>query len=295
METQDLIEIQKDSTYTFTHFIESKNLPIVPSTATITILESNGTEILASTAMTIDGTTGVCTYAWDSTGVEVGMNYMVKYQLDSYDPVIRLFDVMLYPFVNNVTDDDLFSEYKGLKTNYYEDSSQADSGATTTIVDSNRAEDDDHWNGGQLEIYQSQKVYIRKITDYVQSTGTITFTPAMPSAITTEEYTIRQSYQEDIDRAGRVVQLQFKRIEKRAYLVIDSYTLKQLIIYEVLKQYFFEIMKEEGDEFSIKYAYYASQYNAIFESLKLVYDEDESGTIEDGEEDNTTGKVVWFR
>ena len=295
MQTQTLIEIEKDSTYTFTHFVESSNLPIVPSTATIIVMESNGTELLASTAMTIDGTTGVCTYAWDSTGNDVGMNYIVKYDLSDQNPVVRLFDIMLYPFVNNVTDDDLFSEYRGLKSNTYEDTGTAQSGSTTTLVDNNRAEADDHWNGGSIEIYQGQKVYTREITDFVQSTGTITFTPAMTVALTTEDYTLRQSYQEDIDRAGTVVQLQFKSLEKRAYLVIDSYTLKRLITYEVLKQYFFELMKAEGDEFDIKYNHYAKKYQTEMESLKMVYDADESGTVDDDEVDQTVGKMVWYR
>ncbi len=295
MQTQDLIEIQKDSTYTFTHFIESKNQPIIPSTANIIITNSGGISILTSTAMTIDGTTGVCTYAWDSTGQDVAMNYIVTYELDSYNPVVRLFDIMLYPFINNVTDYDLFNEYKGLKTNDYEDSSNAQSGTTTTIVDINRAEKDDTWNGGQVEIYQNQQVYTRTVADYVLSTNTVTFSPAVPDAVTTESYTIRQSYQNSINSAGSKVQLYFKTLEKRAYLVMDSYTLKQLIIYEVLKQYFFHLIKDDSDEYSIKYKHYVSMYQTQLESLKLVYDENADGVIQDDEVDATVGKVEWFR
>lgn len=294
METQDLIEVRKDSTYTFTHFIESQNNLIVPSTATIVITDSAGTSLLSSTAMTISAA-GVCTYAWDSSGVDVGMNYLVTYQLDSYEPVIRLFDIMCYPFVNNVTDSDLFAEYRGLKSNSYENSGIAQSGSTTTLVDVNRAEKDNHWKGGQIEIYQGQSVLVLDIVSSVQSTNTITFTPTLSTAVTTENYTIRQSYQEDINTAGKKVQLYFKSLEKRAYLVIDSYTLKQLIIYEVMKQYFFENIKANDDEQSIKYNHYATMYKSTLESLKLVYDNDSDGVIDDGEEDDTTGKIVMFR
>ena len=182
-----------------------------------------------------------------------------------------------------------------MKSNIYEDSSIAQSGTTTTLVDFNRAEKDDHWKGGEIEIYQGQEIYVRKITGSTLSTTTITFTPAIPVATTTESYTIRQSYQEEINTAGRKVQLYFKSLEKRAYLVIDSYTLKQLIIYEVLKQYFFQNIKTNDDEQSIKYEKYSNDYKSTLESLKLVYDNDNDGLIDDGEEDDTTGKVVWFR
>lgn len=295
MQTQDLIEVRKDSTFTFTHFIESKNQPIIPSTAYITIMDSAGTVLLNQTAMSIDGTTGVCTYAWDSTGNDAGFNYQVKYELDSYDPVIRLFDIMLYPFINNVTDDDLFAEYKGLKSGEYEASGEAQSGSGTTLVDVNRAEADDYWNGGRLEIYQGQDVFIREITDFVLATSTLTFTPAMTTAITTEKYRLRKSFQEDINSAGRTVQLYFKTLEKRAYLVIDSYTLKRLIIYEFFKQYFFELMKKTDDEYGIKFTYYQNKYDTELRSLKLVYDENKDGIIDDNETKNTTGQTRWYR
>ncbi len=295
MITQDLIEVLKDSTFTFTHFIESKNLPVVPSTAFITILDSSGGELLAKTAMTINGTTGVCTYAWASTGKEVGFNYMAKYELDSLDPVIRLFDIMLYPFINNVTDDDLFAEYKGLKSGDYDSSGTAQSGTTTTLVDINRAEADDYWNGGRIELYVGQDVFIREITDFVLLTNTLTFTPALAAAVTTEKYTMRNSYQIDINFAGKNVQLYFKTLNKRAYLVIDSYTLKRLIIFEFFKQYFFELIKKEDDEYFLKHKHYAKKYDTEIRSLKLVYDEDRDGASDPDEEGSTTGATRWYR
>lgn len=295
MENIDMLEVREGSTYTFTHFIESKNTPIVPTTANISIYSKDGSTILSSTAMTIAAPTGICTYAWDSTGIEVGTNYIVKYELDSYNHVIRIFDIMKYPFINNVTDDDLFAEYKGLKTNLYETSSNAQSGTTSTIVDKNRFERDDHWNGGVIEIYQNKEIYVRKITDFVLSTNTITFSPTIPNAITTESYTIRQSFQDDINYAGNNVQLHFKNLEKRAYLIVDSYTVKKLIVYEVLKQYFFENMKETNDEYGIKYKHYADKYKTLMESMKLVYDLNEDGIINTNEENSTVGKIVWYR
>ena len=295
MKTQDLIEVRKGSTYTFTHFIEYQNEPIIPTTATIIITDSAGNSILASTAMTINATTGICTYAWDSTGYDVGVNYLVTYSLNDQEPVLRIFDIMLYPFVNNVTDDDLFSEYRGLKDNNYEVSSKSQSGTVNTLVDINRSEKTDHWDGGIIQVFQAGNTLKRDITSYDLTTSTVGFSPDLPEAITTESYIMRQSYQEAITRAGNNVQLYFKKLEKRAYLVMDNYALNRLIVFEVLKQYFFGLIKNSEDEYTIKFNHYSEKYQSEIQSLKLVYDENKSGTVDDGEEDSTTGKVVMFR
>lgn len=295
MISQTLIEVRKDSTYTFTHFIEYRNAPIVPATAFIAITDSAGNSILASTAMVIDAITGVCTYEWDSTNNDVGENYLVTFKLSDQEPVLRIFDIMLYPFVNNVTDDDLFSEYKGLKDSNYEVSSKAQSGTVNTLVDINRSEKTDHWDGGIIQIFQDGNTLTRNITSYNLTSSTVGFSPDLEGAIATENYIMRQSYQEAITRAGNNVQLYFKKLEKRAYLVIDNYALKRLIIFEVLKQYFFDLIKSNEDEYSIKFNHYSEKYQAEIQSLKLVYDENKSGTVDDGEEDSTTGKVVLFR
>lgn len=295
MKTQSIIEVQKNSTYTFEHFIESKNTAIIPSTANITIMDKSGTEILASTAMTINGTSGLCTYDWDSTGNDTGFNYQVKFELDSYDPVIRLFDIVLYPFVNNVTDSDLILENRSLETSYAEVSGSATGGTTSTIVDAKRFEADDYYNGGVITIYKDNDVYERTITDYVSSTKTFTFTPVLDFTPTDEEYTARTSFQDGIDLAGTKVQLYFRKLEKRASLIMDSYTCKQLIIYKFFENYYFTLMKEEGDEFSIKHSYYQRLYQTEMESLNLVYDINGDGSITEAEEDRNIGQIRWYR
>lgn len=295
MVTKDLIEIRAESTYTFTHFLEDKNQAVVPSNAYITILDSGADEILAQTAMTIDGTTGVCTYAWDSTGQDVGMNYQVKYELDSYAIVIRLFDIFLYPFVNNITDDDLITEYKGIRSGIYEYSGKIESGTINTLIDPNRNELDDYWNGGLLLIFKDQTILERKITDWVLSTNTYTFSPNIDIAINNGDYTVRKSFQTDILNAGYEVQLDFKKLEKRASLIIDSYTCKRLIIYKFFEKYFFELSKTTEDEYYLKYSYYSKKYMTERVSLRLVYDKNEDGIIDDDEVNATVGQIRWYR
>ena len=70
-------------------------------------------------------------------------------------------------------------------------SQTADSGTTTTLVDAARTEADDHWNGSLLVFTTgANDGYTAIVTDFDAATNTITFTPAVPTAVTTEFYTL---------------------------------------------------------------------------------------------------------
>src|SRR5574338_17073 len=58
----------------------------------------------------------------------------------------------------------------------------AESGSTTTLVDSLLAEPDNYYNKGNLFLDQATPIIVR-ITDYASSTGTFTF-PAIDVAVT---------------------------------------------------------------------------------------------------------------
>lgn len=64
----------------------------------------------------------------------------------------------------------------------------ADSGSTTTLVDSALTQADDYWNGSILILRDQQTAHL--ITDFVASTDTITFAPAAPSAVSSDVYVI---------------------------------------------------------------------------------------------------------
>jgi hypothetical protein len=71
-------------------------------------------------------------------------------------------------------------------------SATADSGTTTTIVDAARTESNvDHWKDSYILIASgSMNGLCRRITAFDPATDTITFTPALPSAVSTETYLI---------------------------------------------------------------------------------------------------------
>jgi hypothetical protein len=64
--------------------------------------------------------------------------------------------------------------------------SQADSGTTTTIVDTFLTEADDHWNDYGIYFYAGGAAanlpHEARVTDFVASTDTLTFAPALPAA-----------------------------------------------------------------------------------------------------------------
>lgn len=62
-------------------------------------------------------------------------------------------------------------------------SGTADSGSTSTLVDSALTQADDYWNNGRITITKSGKVYNRRIADFVASTDTLTFDVELPVAV----------------------------------------------------------------------------------------------------------------
>ena len=69
-------------------------------------------------------------------------------------------------------------------------------GATTTIIDTvNLKQANDFWNGQWAYLYDGTNEYLRKITDFVQSTGTLTLESALPGASsTTQDYEIHSKF-----------------------------------------------------------------------------------------------------
>jgi hypothetical protein len=287
------LEIQKDSTYTFTYTKVNKNLPVNISTATIEITEANGDEVLASTSMTV--TDNIASYAWDSTDIDVGCNYIAKMTIDS-DIIPRFFDIYYYPFQNLVIDNDLFKEDKHLKADSWEISGKADSGTTSTLVDANIQEADDYYNGGIIELYYDDQLEVRQITDYDSATRTITFSPVVSTAVSADlGYSARKSYQDLIDIAGEQVQERFQQMEKRAYLLIDHSQMNRCIIYKALALWYKDKRKEIEDEYDLKFQYYTESLETYISTTIWKYDRDYSGAIDQEQEDATTSRISWHR
>jgi len=289
------LEVKKDSTHTF-NFPEdvfdslkiSKNQKVAISSAKITILTGEGGEVLEEKSMTVAADTYSASYAWDSTDQAVDINYIVKFEVDGtiYQ---RFFDIYYFPFVNTVTDDDLFAKDKIIKKNSWRVSGKADDGSVTTLKDSNRTEEDDFFDGGIIELYYDDKIEIRDIISFSNSLNEITFLPAVSEAVSQDlGYSARESFQDIINTAADETQKRFNQIKRRAYLLIDHSQIKDAIIYKALANIWRQKIKEKDDEYDIQYQHYLGEYNSYFSNTLWKYDSDYSGTIESDEESETS-------
>lgn len=81
-------------------------------------------------------------------------------------------------------------------------SGTADSGSTTTLVDAERTEsNDNHWVDARLRVTSGPMAGMeRLVTGFVASTDTLTFSPALPSAISTQTYELIPSARTNVGR-----------------------------------------------------------------------------------------------
>jgi len=283
------IEIKEDATYTFSFTEYVNDLESNISAATISTKTASGTEILASTAMTISGATA--TYALDtsaSADYSIARNFQALIVVDGVTHV-RLFDIVRYPFNNSVTIVELQQENRGaLEIAGFKKEGEAESGSTTTAVDASFIGGDDY-TGGEIEVYPADNSEITQkfsITAFDDTTGTFTFSPARDTAVSTNRFQVRKSFDNEVARAGDIVQSDLWKRDQRAYLILDNTQVNNMIVYK-----FFELLfakrrtsTSEDDRDNIQYIYYRDLYMSEYSGLPLVYDLDNDGTIDDGEE-----------
>jgi hypothetical protein len=251
--------------------------------------------MIASSAMTISS--NVATESVDfssdpSAGTwSIGRNYKAVMIIDGVTRV-RLFDIVKYPFVNEVEQSDLESENKqGIELAGTTEEGTADSGTVNTLTDSTKIGADDP-TGGKLFVYPLTASGItteHTVTGFTTGTGQIAFTPDR-AAVTTETYQYRTSFDNDITRAGNIVQADLLKFEKRAYLIIDNTQINDLIIYKFFERLY--ALKRsnatEDDTNNVKYIYYKELYQSTLDGLPLNYDLNEDGVIGEDETAVTT-------
>jgi hypothetical protein len=294
------IEVKKDSAHVFNFpgdvFGDDKwfqNQKQKINSAKITIKSANNETLIDDVDMMTDTDQYTAYYEWDSTDQPVDCDYTVLMTINGvcYN---RFFDIYLFPFQNTVCDNDLFREDRELQRDSYNVSGTAESGSTTTLIDSNRIENDGHFNGGLIEFYFDNKTEIREVKSYVDAQKKFIFDEISNAIVDGVGYSVRQSYQDLIDLAGERIQEKFQQLEKRAYLLMDHTQAKTAIIYMTLALYWLQKRKEEGDEYDLKYTHYDKSVDTFFIQTHWKYDKDADGQIEDGEKDVIT-KIQWER
>ncbi len=288
------LEAQEDDAafvFTFTSYVNDIQTNI--TAATIVIKNPGGTELVASVAMSGTGTPTV-THTEDlsaspSAGEwEIARNYIAVLTIDGIDH-IQLLDIVRYPFINEVNIDDLRNENRdALDIGGSKIEGTADSGSTTTVVDSTKV-GADTFAGGAIEIYpadNSERSTFHTVDSFTSGTGTFTFSPARDDAVATNQYTVRRSYDEDITRAGDLVKSDLWKKTQRAYLILDNTQVRDMIVYKFFERLFIKRRKAISDDNSdhIQYLYYRDQFNNEYDGLPLAYDSDDDGIIDADEE-----------
>lgn len=283
------IEIKEDSTYIFSFTKYENDIESNISTATISTKTPSGTEILSTTAMTISG--GTATYSLDtsaSDSYKIDRNFQAILTIDD-NTHVRLFDIVKYPFINEVTIIDLQKENRSaLELAGFKKEGEAESGTVNTALDSSFI-GSETYVGGEIEIYPIDNSEITQrfdITAFNDTTGQFSFAPDRDNAVTTNRFQVRRSFAEEIEQAGDIVQSDLWKRDQRAYLILDNTQVNRMITYK-----FFELLfakrrtsLNDDDRDNVQYNYYRDLYNTEYNGLPLAYDQNENGSIEDSEQ-----------
>lgn len=284
-------EFLKDTTDTIRLTIYDDNVAVVPTSAMVTLYSTGGSVLQAEDTASIDSTTGEITYSLTATHTAtLGLNYRAKWKYVSggytyYEE--QLFDVVRSRLSIPITDDDLFSELESLKKKTRQVQGTATSATSSTLVDTSELkQEDDYWTGGQVQILAGTGVdQIRDISDFVQSTSTLTVTPDWTTTPdTTSVYVVYKSFTKQIVHAFEKICTMLYNKGKRHSLIIESSQIKFPLIYLTIHFICLDFMDQDGDKWQILSERYWDLFNQSFDTLHLDYDEDESGSIDDQEE-----------
>lgn len=281
-------EILVGVTGTFQTFISEDNIDIVPTSATITIYNPNAsTELVSAQAMTV-GSDGLLSYALTADNNElIDENYqaVIIYILNGNTEYLApvFYDVVNSILTSVITDDDVVKELPQITEKGYKEFGTSTSGSTTTIVHGDlKRFPDDYFKGGLAESFtQGEK---RNITNFVQSTGTVT-TEAFTASASTDKYMLTRSYTREIDRALDKIRDRIQQKGQYHALIIDSADLKELHLMFTVAEICKSFVVSVDDVWDMFRKDYQKRADEMFRDFKFKYDVDEDGFIGSGEED----------
>lgn len=278
------------------------NRPRVPSSALITLFNQYGKEIQAQASAVVSSTTGEMTYSLTATHtVDLGLNFRAVWQyvisgVTYYEE--QLFDVVRSKLSIPITDEDLYDELNSLRKANAQTQGTATSASSTTLVDTQKLkQDDDFWTGGKIEILAGTGLnQIRDITDFVQSTGTITVSPAWTTTPdTTSVFRVVRSFTKQIQQSFIKLTTMIYNKGQRHALIIESSQIRMPMIYLTIHTIALDLMNEADDKWARLAVSYLDKFNQSFDTMKLDYDADEDGTISAEEGQRNISEIRIFR
>jgi hypothetical protein len=292
----------EDKTATIRLSVYQNNSPVVPTAATVTLYKYSGSSLQAEASATIDASTGEMTYNLTATHTaDRGLNYKAvwKYTVSAVDYYeTQLFDIVRSILSIPLTDDDLYAELESLRKANAQKTGTATSATSSTLVDTTKLKDaDDFWKGGTIETLSGTGLNQRRtITGFTQSTSTVTVTPSWtttPDSTTT--YRIVRSYTEKINQSFEELEQMFYNKGNRQSLILESSQIKVVLLFLTLEKICRDLSDETDDKWDRLAEVYMEKFDKSFNALKLDYDADESGTIDDEETASSINSLRIYR
>jgi len=279
----------EDKTDTIRLTVYDSNRALIPSSGAIILYKPSGDVLQASTAVTINSTTGEMTYALTTTHTaDKNLNYKAEWAyivsgVTYYET--QLFDVVMSILSIPITDDDLYNELDSLRRAAKQDKGTATAGAAGSLTDTKRREADNFWKGGTIEIVSGTGInQKRDITGFTLSTGVFTITPNWTTnPDSTSVYVVIKSFANKIQAAFEKVQTLLYDKGKRHELILESSQISVPLIYLTIHVIALDLMDEESDKWDRLATIYGKKFDDAFNNMKLEYDEDESGQIDESE------------
>jgi len=275
--------------------VYSNNRPVVPTSGTVELYKPDGSVLQADTAVTIDATTGEMTYNLTATHTaNHDLNYKAvwSYVVSSVTYFeTQLFDVVKCVLSIPIVDEDLFNELESLRRAFKQETGTATAGAAGTITDTiRRKEPNNFWKGGFIEILAGTGVgQMRDITSNAQSTGVISVSPDWTTnPDTTSVYRVVKSFTKKIEQSFSKLETMLYNKGKRHSLILESSQIEFPLLYLTIHLICLDLMDEEGDKWDRLAKLYYEKFEKSFNTMKLEYDEDESGTIMGEDEEQTS-------
>lgn len=270
--------------------VYSNNRPSIPTAATITLYTPAGSVLQTEASASVDATTGEMTYNLTATHTatnDVNHKAVWKYTVGGvayYET--QLFDVVLSRLSIPLTDDDLFTELESLRRANAQATGTATSAAAGTLVDTSARKEVNHfWKGGEIEILSGtgsgQK---RPVTAFTQSTSTFTVSPDwVTTPDTTSVYRVIRSFSDKIIQAFEELEQMFYNKGQRQSLILESSQIKTVLLFLTLEKICRDMSDEMDDKWDRLAGVYSEKFDQHFNNLKLDYDADESGAIDEEE------------
>jgi hypothetical protein len=252
----------------------------------------------------INATSGELTYTLTTTHTAtLDENYVAEWTYTVSAVVYyetTLWDVVLHRLSQLTTDEDLYSLQGDIRAKNENVQGVVTSATSSTLLDTNALKNyaDDYFNNGIVEAMNPStgSVQRRTVTDFVQSTGSLSVTPNWSTTPdTTYQYIVYKPYRVKLEYAWNILMDDIRAKGFRPALIIGSADLKHIHAFKTLELICTDFIKSKDDLWDMLSIRYSEKYVESFGKLRFQYDVDESGAIAGGEENQSPANLKMVR